>query len=188
MLIIPGGQALSRLSDSIDNGYVPGLDSIFELFTDHHHLDLRGNYFIACVMYSVIHGTSPIGLPNRLTTQYGNLVSTYPTAAQALAFQEIAWQTVCDYQRDGVNCSPTSIENNSQINATVSIYPNPSNRIFAIKTNSTISQIKVMDITGKEILINNSKQIDLNNHPKGIYFVSILTDKNNTITKKIILQ
>lgn len=190
MLIIPGGQALARLSDSIDSDYIPGLDSVFELFVDEHHLDLRGNYFIACVMYSVIHGKSPVGLPNRLTNQYGTLVSTYPTVAQATAFQEIAWQTVCDYQRDGVSCSPTSISKDSPINTTVSVYPNPSTGIFTIESNKSVSQIEVMNLAGKKIYkqTQDFREIHLNHLPKGIYFVSILTNENKRITKKIIIQ
>ena len=189
MLIIPGGQAMARLSDSIDSGYVPGLDSVFELFTDEHHLDLRGNYFIACVMYSVIHGQSPIGLPNRLTSQYGTLVSVYPTPAQARAFQEIAWQTVCDYQRDGVSCSPTSISKNLP-NITVNIYPNPSNGIFTLTSNKNIKHIEVMNIQGKKVFnqADISKEIQLNHLPKGIYFISIYTNENQMVTKKIVIQ
>ena len=188
MLIIPGGQAMARLSDSIDSGYVPGLDSVFELFTDEHHLDLRGNYFIACVMYSVIHGQSPVGLPNRLTSQYGTLVSVYPTPAQARAFQEIAWQTVCDYQRDGVSCNPTSIENNTEPRIKISLRPNPSNGIFNIQSNATIAQIKVFDLKGTVFNVTNLSQIDLSGYPSGLYFASFVTDQNRTITKKLILN
>lgn len=34
MLVIPGGQALVRLTDSIESGSVPGLSSVFDLFVD----------------------------------------------------------------------------------------------------------------------------------------------------------
>jgi len=190
MFVIPGGQAFARLSDSIDNGAVPDIDSVFHLFTDEYHLDNRGNYFIACVMYSVIHGVSPVGLTNQLTNQYGTPYSVYPTPAQAAAFQKIAWETVCDYQRDGVSCSPTSVANNAHINATVSIHPNPSNGIFTIKSDQNIDHIKVMNSVGKKIYkqTENMNEIDLSHLPKGVYFISAHTSKKTIITRKIVIQ
>ncbi|MFM2385725.1 MAG: hypothetical protein RL660_482 [Bacteroidota bacterium] len=110
VFVIPAGQALARLSDSIDAGKVAGLDSIEQLFTDDIHLSNSGNYFIACVMFSVIHGISPANLPNQLTDEWGSLYSSYPTVSQAQKMQQIAFETVCDYSNSGVFCSPLEIE------------------------------------------------------------------------------
>ncbi len=116
--VIPAGQALARLSDSIDAGKVPGLDSIEQLFTDDIHLSNTGNYFIACVMYSVIHGISPYGLPNQLTDPWGSLYTNHPTAVQALIMQEIAYNTVCNYAYANIACGPLSISNNTGVTTT----------------------------------------------------------------------
>lgn len=138
MLIIPNGQAFGRLSDSIESGAVPGLTSVFDLIVDEFHLDNRGNYIVACVVFSVIHGISPVGLPNQLTDQYGNLYTVYPTPAQAAIMQEIAWQTVCDYPRDGVDCS-SDVSVNTIDKPLFSIYPVPA---------SDRSRLKLMPLRG----------------------------------------
>jgi len=103
MLIIPAGQALARLYDSIEVGHVPGISSMNQLFTDDIHLSYTGNYFIACVMFAVLQGKSPEGLPNRLTDEWGTPYNDYPTPELALKFQQIAWETIKAYPRDGVD-------------------------------------------------------------------------------------
>lgn len=105
--LVPGGQALAMLSDSIDAGKLSGLTNIRNLFSDDIHLDARGNYFIACVMYAIIHQRSPEGLPFELTNPWGGPYKEYPTRQQALAMQRIAWRTVCGYAQSGVKCSGT---------------------------------------------------------------------------------
>jgi hypothetical protein len=146
MLVIPAGQALRRLTDSINAGAVPGLSAITDLFTDNIHLDLRGNYFIACVMYSVIHKVPPIGLPNQLTDEWGTLYSLYPTASMAAKLQQIAWETVCAYPRDGVDCfGPLAIDSHSQL-ATKS--ENHSN-LIKIEDPNFAKGYKLFDIYGQ---------------------------------------
>lgn len=188
MFIIPGGQALGRLSDSIDNAAVPGLTSIFDLFTDHHHLDYRGNYFIACVMYSVIHGVSPVGLPNQLTDPGGFLYSIYPTAAQAAKMQEIAWLTVCSYPRSGVLCGnvPLGIKdvvNNANTNQkdadeSVSIYPNPVQDQITISSSSRVLKVELINIYGQTISTDKGdiETIDISQLPHGMYIAKVRTE------------
>lgn len=69
---------------------------------------------------------------------------------------------------------------------TISVYPNPSNGIFNIKSDSSINSIKVVDMLGKEIYSNNNvnnleSTIDGTNWAKGIYIITIQT---KTITFK----
>jgi len=179
MLIIPGGQAFARLDDSIQSGAVPGLASTFDLFVDEHHLDSRGNYFIACVMYSVIHGTSPVGLPNQLTDQYGTLYSVYPTPAQATKMQEIAWATVCDYQRDGVDCGSVGIAAANNEKPSISIYPVPANDQLSIEYDvlSGVVPYTIYDQLGKAILLGNlsstTTTVNVSELSSGIYFLTV---------------
>jgi hypothetical protein len=184
MLVIPGGQAFARLSDRIENGEVPGLTSVFDLFLDEHHLDARGNYFIACVMYAVIHGESPVGLPNQLTTEYDVLYTVYPTSAQAAIMQETAWQTVCDYQRDGVDCTVLSIPSVEDERSNIKIYPVPTNNQLSIQfidSFSGNSSFSIYDQLGKVVLqgvlSSNTTSVDLTTLSAGIYFLKI---KNET--------
>ncbi len=100
--LIPGGQGLARLHDSIQAGVIPGISDISHLFSDDIHLTDVGKYFIACIHFSVIHGKSPEGLTHQTQVWWGGNF-TPPTPAQALKFQQIAWQTVTDlYYLTGV--------------------------------------------------------------------------------------
>jgi hypothetical protein len=61
------------------------IDSLVDLWqADHCHATLEGTYLGACVFYSVLHGSSPVGLDF-----FGGLDS-----ATARFCQEIAWQVV----------------------------------------------------------------------------------------------
>ncbi|MBK8442050.1 MAG: hypothetical protein IPL35_00935 [Sphingobacteriales bacterium] len=114
--VVPAGQALLVLSDSIDAGAVPGISSLSDLFVDNIHVSLRGAYFIACVMYSCLNKTSPEGLPNALTDPWNTPYSTYtteanpvPTPTQAAIFQQIAWQTASNYAKSGINTNTLTL-------------------------------------------------------------------------------
>jgi len=78
------------------------------------------------------------------------------------------------------------------------VYPNPSRDIFNITfTSETIQdlRVRVLNVIGEELISDDlqqfigeyTKQIDLTNNAKGIYFLEIETD-NGVINKKLILQ
>ena len=82
--------------------------------------------------------------------------------------------------------------------ADLSIYPNPSEDLFNIEFSSLITQdlqIRIVNIIGEVVIRDNlqqfigeyTKQIDLTNNAKGIYFLEIETH-NGIINKKLILQ
>lgn len=74
----------------------------------------------------------------------------------------------------------------------LSIYPNPSSGIFTLSLpENKAGQIKVTDLTGKIILNQFIKEkeakINLQNAPKGIYLVQVIT-AGQTYTRRIILE
>ena len=91
------------------------------------------------------------------------------------------------------------VENITEQNVKISIYPNPSNGIFEIKNEKIkIKNIKITDITGKTIhnlarghaplyIENAPLQIDISNQPTGIYFINIQTE-TGIYTEKLIIQ
>jgi Secretion system C-terminal sorting domain len=77
------------------------------------------------------------------------------------------------------------------------IYPNPSENIIYISTTLQIDEvllIEVIDITGKTIIkqncitTSNNCFVNLKPNTGGIYFVKITNNKNESITKKVVLQ
>ncbi|OFY36131.1 MAG: hypothetical protein A2W91_04925 [Bacteroidetes bacterium GWF2_38_335] len=74
------------------------------------------------------------------------------------------------------------------------IYPNPTNGIFTLYYPFTISEFKIINITGNVVLSSSDKliskptfQIDLSGYESGIYFILIQTD-NQIVTEKIIKE
>ena len=80
----------------------------------------------------------------------------------------------------------------------LAIYPNPSRDVFNVTfTSETIQDLKIriLNLIGEELINENlqqfigeyTKQIDLSNNAKGIYFLEIETN-DGVINKKLILQ
>jgi len=80
-----------------------------------------------------------------------------------------------------------SIDNLLQENRAFNIYPNPSNGILAIESNSAIDNLVVFNSLGSKIAtLNFSKSIDLSYLPSGIYILLAKTIDGKTLgTKRI---
>ncbi len=76
-----------------------------------------------------------------------------------------------------------------QINnlAHLSVYPNPASDILKIDSTEPIQQIKVFDITGRNVLVTQQKTIDVSGFNKGYYLFKIILKDNNVITKKVLI-
>ena len=76
----------------------------------------------------------------------------------------------------------------------VSIYPNPNNGVFTIVADQvsenityTITNLSGEIILSNKILIGTTSSVDLSKEAKGVYFVTLTTDKAIT-TKRIVVQ
>jgi hypothetical protein len=100
----------------------------------------------------------------------------------------VFWTQPTSARLEGENTAITNLE----------IYPNPSRDIFNITFTSNEKQdleIRILNVIGEIIFIESkqqfvgeyTKQIDLKEYPKAIYFLEIETD-DGVINKKLILQ
>jgi hypothetical protein len=82
--------------------------------------------------------------------------------------------------------------------ANLDIYPNPSTDVFSISFTSENVQdlkIRILNVIGEELISDDlqqfvgeyTKQINLDENAKGIYFLEIVTD-NGLVNKKLVLQ
>ncbi|WP_445454281.1 T9SS type A sorting domain-containing protein [Flavobacterium sp. 25HG05S-40] len=71
--------------------------------------------------------------------------------------------------------------------AKVTVYPNPSQGLFMIKTEAENVQVIVSDLSGRTIARHNGKTIDLSGCTKGVYLMQVEID-HQTTTQKIILE
>ena len=77
---------------------------------------------------------------------------------------------------------------NTVLDQSVSVYPNPGNGIINIKSEYPVVGVDLMDLTGRMIrTFDNVNRIDLNAQEKGLYLMRINTTEGNT-TKKLIVE
>lgn len=95
----------------------------------------------------------------------------------------------CTFYSDCINAVITG---NELVTAgDISLYPNPvSNELFIINNGQTsITQVQILDITGKTIVQNckltDDSSIDVSSLTQGVYLLKIETDKGNIIDKFI---
>ena len=86
-----------------------------------------------------------------------------------------------------VNCNSLGLEDINKLE--FSVYPNPTTDFVTLSSKESIVSYQVYDIGGKLLSKSNKldkkeAKIDLSNYPKGIYVLSIKTDKR-TYTQKV---
>ena len=85
----------------------------------------------------------------------------------------------------------TSIHNN-YINSQILVYPNPTNGVFVIETNSTEKQIvQVFDVNGKLVItqtINGTTSIDASNLNEGVYNMTIIGNEGVANKRLVIVR
>lgn len=104
--IVPGGQAMGLLYDTVTAGRGMGLTQITQLFTDQIHLNDAGNYLISLVQYAAITGSSAVGLTDRLTGEWGQPFGGW-TTDQTILFQHIAWEAAA--RAPGARLAPGTV-------------------------------------------------------------------------------
>jgi hypothetical protein len=114
MLLIPAGQALGALNDTIQAAKAPGLTSISDVYADDIHLNDMGNYFVACVWYATIYKRSPVGLTRDISNEWGTPFKT-PSMALATVMQRIAWDVVQKTPGTGVSSVVTLNQNKASL-------------------------------------------------------------------------
>ena len=139
-----------------------------------------------CSSYTI--GTTPfIGAP----TMSAN-VAVYSNVCNGTYTVMVIGSTPCGSasQVCTMTYSPTGISVISSETKEVVIFPNPATEKLFTNIDGT-KIIKIVDLNGKVLLnvTTNDKEVSTKELPKGIYFISIYTDKNLLLTRdKIILE
>jgi len=81
----------------------------------------------------------------------------------------------------------TGIKQLDNNNVQVEVYPNPANNYIKVTATKNITEIKLIDVLGKEVINSEEKNIDINSFNDGVYFVRVETGEG-ILTKKIIVQ
>jgi len=188
--LIPAGQGLAALYDSIQVGAIPGIGSINDLFSDNIHLNDVGKYFVACIHFSMLHGVSPVGLTNQLQVWWGGDFDP-PSPALALKFQQMAWEVSNSYPNTCLAVTTAATDVNLEVDC-FSLVPNPTTDVFEIEgllSNYTIDILDAAGMVYQTVTNTGSRvEIDINDLPSGLYFIRIVNNANNTISMEKILK
>lgn len=103
------------------------------------------------------------------------------TAYSTANWTDIDAQTV--FSED---CSALSVDE-FDLNAAVSVYPNPTSEILNINSQLTLEKLELFTVLGRKILETDTDIINMSDLQSGIYLLKIYSE-NNTTTKKIIKQ
>jgi sugar lactone lactonase YvrE len=123
------------------------------------------------------------------------------TAAELYAPQGVILDAAGNlYFADNVNNRIRKVSNATSLgieqfhnNIQVTVYPNPASQVLNItftKNTESSNTIKLVNLIGQTIysnVIDKSEVIDISGFTKGIYML-VVTDDNNTVTKKIIIE
>jgi hypothetical protein len=90
--VIPGAQAIVALTLAAEQGKLPGISGMADLFEDGIHINNLGRYFIACLQFAAITGKSPEGLPSALFKKQGEAILPAPSPEAGRVMQTIARQ------------------------------------------------------------------------------------------------
>jgi len=82
--------------------------------------------------------------------------------------------------------SAVGIKQNEVLNS-FSISPNPASEKIKIDLNAQLTEIKMTDVSGREILNTQERSIDISALREGIYFVQVKTPEG-VLTRKVIVQ
>jgi hypothetical protein len=97
------------------------------------------------------------------------------------------------YAAININCaSPNGIKNN-YYETTTTFYPIPAKEVLTINTATSINEIKIYDVLGKEIfshpdIHNIEKKINLQEFLPGTYFAKIRFEDGHEVYKKLIKE
>lgn len=93
-MLVPVGEVMFELDRRMQDGKIPGYNSIYQLYKDAIHLGELGSFVVGCTYYATLMKQSPVGLP---TEPFGKL-----DAKTAAIVQQVVWDVVREHRDAGV--------------------------------------------------------------------------------------
>lgn len=85
----------------------------------------------------------------------------------------------------GSNAVTLSLEDHLAHENLINVYPNPTEGLLNIKSAEKFNNIIVYSTLGKVVYKTKSGNLDLSHLPKGLYFLSLISENNKILTKKV---
>ncbi|MEO8759738.1 MAG: T9SS type A sorting domain-containing protein [Bacteroidia bacterium] len=139
--------------------------------------------------FHLIYGISNSSSPSFNVLSYGIVTNT---GTQFISTGSLCVGCTSNCQNCSTNnkeetaCTQSGITQNKNLPKAFSIYPNPANDKVYID-GKNITEIKLVNVLGNEVLHTKEKEIEVSSLTNGIYFIEITTTKN-TYTQKVIVR
>ena len=107
-----------------------------------------------------------------------------------ISLDGIDWYDLTYFGIDGTFMVRVCVEGGesvSELNSSLSIYPNPAKDQLFVETEMAVEEISVYDVFGRQQLAISGQQsaVDVSNLSNGVYFVKVKSE-NNEVVKRFI--
>ncbi|AYZ12851.1 T9SS C-terminal target domain-containing protein [Chryseobacterium arthrosphaerae] len=188
-------QLLVSPSVNLQTGNMYSLKFLIGTFTSNHVFPPQGHYAV----YILPSGTTFTGSETPVLEEdivNGDIaelktldISGYSGQNIKIYFRQFNSTGITQLLLDTVQISEEPLLGTSEESLTsedLIIYPNPANDYVHLKSKSKISQVKIFDLTGREIMTKpESDRIDIDHLQSGTYIINVTTD-HKTYNKKLI--
>ncbi len=129
-----------------------------------------------------------VSVPTLSTSYWDNLPSDIDYSTGKLYVMGYSATGIVSLYRFNLG-SILSTNQNNIFDNNISIYPNPAQNILNIQTEEKINTINIIDMLGRNSVINNfnNNQVDVSNLSSGLYFITIQAE-NGSFKQKFIKQ
>lgn len=184
------------------DGPISEVGDLLETFTltlDGTLLEMNGSYKVwtfddAVFPYPINMSSGWVSIQNtdpvysfwwRDTKDAPGEISMYVNHNDGIFYTSLYPMGFCLNPYDSANNGEYAFEN-------LTIHPNPANNVIIIRADHEIRSLAIINDLGQLIrlvLVNDTQyQLDASDFEKGIYFIRIVFENDNTITKKIVIQ
>ncbi|WP_170853722.1 T9SS type A sorting domain-containing protein [Lishizhenia tianjinensis] len=109
--------------------------------------------------------------------------SLFPIASPTVLDVALTAQTVANVVDFGPLCDFSTASTSDETAVEIHVYPNPSNGIVHIESETEILQVVVRNMTGQEVSVSRDNHIDLSGFENGIYLLTITTTHGSSVQK-----
>jgi poly(3-hydroxybutyrate) depolymerase len=139
-----------------------------------------GNSYYLIEFCNTSEASKQVSLLKRLGGGHG-----WPTGG---GLESLMWNFFNQFELNlSPNCASLNT-NDFEAKSKISVYPNPSNGIFAIETNHTINSVTAFDVLGKEISVKTIANNQFSIEQSGIYFLKIELENGSKLSQKISIK
>ena len=163
-------------------------------------IDADGDKDIVASAYGTVSGGATTG--HQIVIYYNDGNQNYTKTVIDDTEQGAAMFSVQDFDDDGaydiayasnipgsfilLGTNVTAVNNVD--NQQFTYFPNPVKDVLNIQTDAKIAVVKIFDITGRNVLTTQQKQLDVSALPSGYYLLQVRFSQGQIATKKILIQ